>query len=210
MRFVLAATLIGFIAGCASRPPTVPLESLDDQWSMREEALQRLPRWEFSGRVSIAVEDQGWHATLDWKQQDNSYEIDLSGPLGQGRLVIAGSPGGVRARSADGQVVVAKDAESLIAQRLGWTLPVAGLRYWVRGIPDPEWPVQSMTVDSLGRLATLRQDGWRIQYPAYVEGPGLDLPRKLRLERDRIDVRLVIDQWSDGNPGAAGIDPSAS
>lgn len=191
--------VLAVLGGCATRPPTVPLESIDDHWTLRQESLQQLTRWQFSGRVSVVVPDQGWHAALDWIQQDNQYEIELAGPMGQGRLVIDGGPDGVRARGTDGTVVVASSAEALIVERMGWGLPVAGLRYWVRGIPDPASPVESMSLDSLGRLESLQQNGWRIRYPGYAEGVGIDLPRKLRLEREQVEVRLVIDEWSAGS-----------
>jgi outer membrane lipoprotein LolB len=171
------------------------LDQSESGWDLRREALLELQDWELYGRVSVTLEEQGWHANLDWIQQGPRFQLDLSGPLRQGRLVITGGPDGVRAQGGDGQVAFAEDAETLIARQLGWTLPVLGLRYWVRGIPDPSQPVIEMSLDELGRLATLKQGGWTIRYPDYLEGDGLDLPHKIRLDSSKINVRMVVDQW---------------
>jgi outer membrane lipoprotein LolB len=147
--------------------------------------------------VSVTLQEQGWHANLEWVQQGSTYELGLSGPLNQGRLEIAGGPRGVTARGSDGSIVSADDAETLLTEQMGWSLPVRGMRYWVLGVPDPSQPVVSMALDELGRLATLEQAGWVIRYPSYLEGEGLDLPHKIRLDSTRVNVRMVIDEWTE-------------
>lgn len=54
--------------------------------------------------------------------------IDLSGPLGQGRVLIESSGVEVRIQTQDGQNWTAPDADTLVEQ-LGVRLPVNGLRY---------------------------------------------------------------------------------
>jgi outer membrane biogenesis lipoprotein LolB len=55
------------------------------------------------------------------------------------------------------------------SKRLGVRLPVNGLRYWVRGLPEPgSTPGQT---DADGRLTRLEQNGWVIEYPAYANRP---------------------------------------
>jgi outer membrane lipoprotein LolB len=205
-----AFALVVTLAACATRPVTVPLESSAGGWELRRDALAQRDNWGLLGRVSVTVEEQGWHANLEWLQQGSTYELGLSGPLNQGRLSIAGGPRGVTAHGSDGSVVAATDAESLLTEQLGWSLPVAGMRYWVLGIPDPSQPVVSMTLDELGRLATLEQSGWVIRYPSYIEGDGLDLPHKIRFDSTRVKVRMVIDEWTEtqtlaGLPGLPQI-----
>ena len=64
----------------------------------------------------------------------------------------------------------------------------------MRGVPvagqnsDFQW-------DAQGRLLELRQNGWLIAYNRYRERGGLHLPDKLKLERDAVKVRFVIDNW---------------
>ncbi len=38
----------------------------------------------------------------------------------------------------------------------------------------------------------IRQDGWRVTYEEFREGK----PFRLRLSREDIEIRLIVDQWS--------------
>ncbi len=75
-------------------------------------------------------------------------------------------------------------------------LPVNGLRYWVRGLPEPgSTPV--LQTDASGRLTRLEQNGWIIEYPAYAPTSilNLDLPERIVARRPDLSVKLVIEQW---------------
>ena len=50
----------------------------------------------------------------------------------------------------------------------------------------------------------LAQSGWDIQYDRYRMLDGYAWPGRLKLARDNISVRLVIDSW---RPGEAAGDP---
>jgi len=184
--------------GCASTPEPADLEVVDDTWTLRRDTLLQLQNWELDGRIGITVEHQAWQASLVWVQRGENFLLDVAGPLGQGRLMVSGGPNGVRAERHDGRVVNATDVESLLRSELGWTLPVEGLRYWVKGVPNPRESTQSIALDELGRLAELNQSGWRIRYPSYIESDDVDLPHKIRLDSGDVSVRMVVDQWAHG------------
>jgi len=121
--------------------------------------------------------------------------------LGQGTVRMTGDATGVTLARADGLLDRAPDADALLLRHTGWTLPVAGLRYWVRGRAVPEQPAQWDWADD-GLPQQLRQDGWVIQYTEFREQPGLGkLPRRIDLERDGLRARLVIDGWSGSGHG---------
>jgi len=71
---------------------------------------------------------------------------------------------------------------------------VSGMHYWVRGLAAPDGAAQVQR-DAAGLMTRLEQSGWVINYDRYQSVAGLSLPGKLRLERDDIAVRLVIDEW---------------
>ena len=57
-----------------------------------------------------------------------------------------------------------------------------------------------MAFDAEGRLASLRQDGWTLEYddwqaPTDLAGPSL--PMRVTAERGSARVRLVVDAWSE-------------
>lgn len=184
------------LLGCASAPEVVPLEQIESGWDIRREALLGIDRWTLSGRVAIQLEDEAWSANMDWRQTSDLYLLDFYGPLGQGRLQLKGDAASVTARSGDGKETSARSAEALIYQELGWTLPVSGLRYWVRGVPAPQLPAAVVSLDEVGRLAHLEQAGWSIDYSAYEDDDGVDMPRRMRLNNGTLFVRLVVDSWT--------------
>jgi outer membrane lipoprotein LolB len=163
-----------------------------------------ITRWQFHGRVSLTQGEQGWHAGLDWETRPDQYRLQVSGPLGQGALLLTGDEYGVTLVDAEGRVYMSTDAEGLLLQVAGWRLPVSGLQYWVRGLPAPNTPVEA-TRDAQGRLQQLEQSGWNISYQRYQDVAGSAWPVKIRLERDDLTVKLVIDQWQLELPGASPL-----
>jgi outer membrane lipoprotein LolB len=181
------------VASCAVAPSAVPLAQTP--WRARQTSLSALQHWEVSGRIAVVNEEQGWHASLHWVQQGPYYAIDLFGPLGQGRMNIQGSPQSVSVQTADGQVLQANDPEQLLQQSTGIRIPVTGLVYWLRGLPDPSRPSE-LTGDEQGRLTRLEQGGWVIEYPRYAAVERLELPTHIQAQRDQLRVKVVIDQWN--------------
>jgi outer membrane lipoprotein LolB len=82
--------------------------------------------------------------------------------------------------------------ETLTEQELGWRLPLAGLPDWVRGRAAAGAPAQTQ-LDGSQRLAQLTQSGWLVEFLGYSSETGL--PSRLRLSREGVALRLVIDQW---------------
>jgi len=192
--------LVLLLSGCAAVPPTAP-PGVDSITSADRAAISH---WQFHGRVSLTQGEQGWHAGLDWENRADQYRLQVSGPLGQGALLLTGDEYVVTLVDGEGRIYTAQDAEGLLQQVAGWQLPVAGLRYWVRGLPAPLAPVEA-THDAQGRLQQLVQSGWTITYQRYQDVDGSAWPAKMRLERDELVVRLVIDQWQLEQPGAPSL-----
>jgi outer membrane lipoprotein LolB len=190
VNFIKAVLLGMFLVGCAAAPVTdTNMSGVDN------------PNWEFNGRVSLTRGEEGWHASLSWQERQDHYQLQVSGPLGQGAFRLAGDENGVLLVDADGETYSARDADALLSHVTGWALPVTGMRYWVRGLSVPD-VVSQVTRDEQGRLARLEQSGWTITYDRYQSDTVAALPAKLQLVRGDISVRLVIDHWQLGLPAA--------
>lgn len=192
--------LVLLLSGCAAVPPAGPPGA--DTFTTADRAA--ITNWQFHGRVSLTQGEQGWHAGLDWENRADQYRLQVSGPLGQGAMLLTGDGHGVTLVDDEGRVYTAADAEGLLLQVAGWHLPVSGLQYWVRGLPVPHAPVEA-TRDAEGRLQQLVQSGWTITYQRYQDVAGSAWPSKMRLERDELAVRLVIDHWQLGLPVAPSL-----
>jgi len=185
--------LAGVLAGCA-----IPLSvdsTLDRVWTARQAELSRLSRWQATGRIGVVSGEEGWHASFQWGQEQASYRIDLIGPLGQGRVLIQGDSERVSIQTQDGQRREAPDPDTLITEALGIRLPVSGLRYWLRGLPEPG-PVTGLQSDAEGRLSRLEQNGWIIDYADYAPAAAYQLPTRIVARRQDLSVKLVIERWT--------------
>ena len=200
--------LVCLLAGCAAAPGVKPdLAHSEALWAAREASLARLDIWTLRGRIGVVADERAWSATVLWEQAPSGYRIDIVGPVGQGRATVLGGPAGV-SLAAEGRTDSARTPEALIRKHLGWDVPVSGLRYWLRGLPRPG-PVQDRSLDGRGRLVSLDQAGWHIEFQRYQpSAAGVDLPYKLSLETDRLRVRVAVQSWRAG-PGAAGGTPAA-
>jgi outer membrane lipoprotein LolB len=64
----------------------------------------------------------------------------------------------------------------------------------LRGLPADEQPAV-LDWDQQGRLQTLQQDGWEIAYGRYRDVGERQLPDKLKLSRDQLQVKVIVDAW---------------
>jgi len=177
------------LAACASTPraPVTPAAG----WEERIRALQSLPGWQLDGRAAVAVGTQGWQASLNWREQGETAEVHLSGPLGVGALMLKRTAEGVSLNGAPPSADVVVQLES----RLGFQLPLDHLRFWLLGVPDPGVAVDLSRNDQ-DRAAHVAQDGWSIDYERYLPVNGDLLPARLVLSREGVRVRIAVDHWA--------------
>ena len=194
VRTLCVLVLAGLLAACAATAPRGPSGASEPIWRARHGALAALQDWSFEGRIGVTIGEQGWHAALNWQQRRDGYDIRILNPLGQNIGWLQGGVAGVTLRTPDRKESRAADAEALMYAQFGWWVPVAGLRYWLRGLPDPEQPAETV-LDPSGRLTQLRQDGWEITFSRYAQVDALELPDLLTLSNEKIRVKLVIDGW---------------
>ncbi|HHJ80346.1 MAG TPA: outer membrane lipoprotein LolB [Candidatus Tenderia electrophaga] len=191
---VLFASLVLLgVGGCATAPALSSAPQL--AWSERQQQLLQLQRWSFSGRLAVKdANNESWSASLRWQQDGDRYDIQLSGAFGQGAARLFGHEGHAVIEMPKHSALTAESAEALMQQQLGWYMPVQGLKYWLRGTPEPGL-ISQQGFNEAGRLQLLQQSGWQVTYSDYLDVDGLELPRKLALENPRLRARLVIDRW---------------
>ena len=182
----------------AVRPPHAGLEG-QAAWQRHLAWVRAHPDWRLRGRFALTVGHKGLSGGLHWRERGDHYRMEVFGPLGRTQAVLEGGPASVTLQLAGKPPRRAPSAQALMREALGWSLPVAGLRYWVRGIPAPGAPPAQLRFDAEGRLVFLHQDGWRIRYLAYdyAYGPQA-LPTRLELRNGRVRIVLLVDRWGAG------------
>lgn len=184
--------LVVLATACAVAPSVETLR--DTLWAARRAELDALRDWTVAGRMAVIDNQDGWHASLHWTQREDAYSMELIGPLGQGRIRIEGDQDQVRVRTADGQVFADVDPGRLLERAVGVRIPVEGLIYWIRGLPDPSQP-SVLRGDQQGRLLRIEQDGWIIEYPGYMQVAHLQLPAQIRARRGELSFKLIVKDW---------------
>ena len=145
---------------------------------------------DLQGRMSVMYhqrgKDEALHGNFEWHQKPDEIAITLRSPVGETLAQIFLTPEGARIRQAGAPERQAADIDSLIAQTLGWPLPVAGLRFWLQGQVPGAAPLQDDVTES---------QGWRIRF---VSRHANGSPKRIDLERystqaGEVKLRLIID-----------------
>jgi len=156
--------------------------------------LSRAPdggfEFELTARFAARYRDEAATGILAWRHRAEHDEVLLSSPFGQGLARISRDGEAVTLVAGDDKRYAAADAETLTEQVLGFRLPLRGLADWVRASPATDAPATAEYMQD-GRLQSLEQHGWRIEYSSY-EGAR---PTRLKLSYPGLELRLAISEW---------------
>ncbi len=184
---VAAVALI--LSACANVSSISP--SYDNK--VEDGRLYGLEKWLLKGRLAISAPGDSWTANIEWGHLPEAEKIKLSGPLGQGAVVIELAEQSVKIDRGGGNIQTSTRPEEFINQQLGIPVPIGSLRYWAVGLPEPGSRSQK-TVDGFV------QNGWLIAYKEMQQsGLGL-MPHKMAVSNARIKLKLIVDRW-DSNDG---------
>ncbi len=183
----LAAVLL---SSCATVPPQsvpsdIPLVAVD--------------RFDIAGRLSARRGSEGVAANFAWSHRPDGDRIDVATPTGQTVARMSGDAAGVRVERPGEAPLASASWDVLTREVFGVPIPVQGLAAWVVGAPRAGVGF-GQERDAAGRLSVLRQSGWEIVY-AYADDAPPARPTRLVMrypDTEVIEVRLVIDRWSDG------------
>jgi len=205
-RLLLPSLLLSILlSGCAHTPKPVftPKPALTADWQEHTRQLTKLNKWQAIGKLAVKVpNDDGsmsMSMSLRWQQQPHQFNIDFSGPFGQTLLAISGDDQQVTLSEPNHAPISAKTAEELIRRNTGWTIPVAQLAFWVRGLPDPSNRISKFHPNAQGLIETLEQSGWKISYSEYMSVTSgtetLAMPKRIIAEFKDIRLTLAIREW---------------
>ena len=180
------------------QPPQAP--QLSD-WQQYQQVLLSIKRWQVQGKLGIRLPNDSGSVYFNWQQRPEDFAIHLSGPLGAGASWIRGSSldaphQQVSLQRGKQAPVYADNLETLMYGNLGWSLPVSELYYWMRGIPAPDTPATAFSHDDQGRLETLQQLGWTLNFSRYREVDSWSLPGKLIAKRGELKLTFIIKNWT--------------
>jgi outer membrane lipoprotein LolB len=186
--------LMGCLAatGCAALPPTEPSGPPADARSLES--------WELHARLALRAGTHSAQAGLQWVRRETHDRLTLRGPFGQGVARLTRDEHGASFENGERRYR-ATDAETLLFEVSGWRVPLAGLDWWIRGLPAPGARTEEVRDDG-GRLTRLRQAGWEVHLSDYHRHGPYELPGFLELrlpaaaaDGEELETRLVVDRW---------------
>jgi outer membrane lipoprotein LolB len=200
---VCCALMLG---GCATQTkspsqgvetPTKPLDA-QQAWKQRQADFARMSTWRLQGKVGVQFQEQSASFNISWLQTGNDqYEMNIKNPLTGSIVAYLKGERSEVVMQANGKTYKDSNAERLLQGHLGVSLPLDGMKYWVRGIPAPDAPVQQVKLDAQGRPELLQQSGWQVEYSGWKGTDWKALPERINLSRtpDNTKVKVIAKDW---------------
>lgn len=179
------------LAGCSAfQSKTSP----SDSWPQHRADISGIKAWTLRGKLGIKSPGNNHSASLYWQQNLEHYQIQLSGPLGQGKIRLQGTAKQLRLERSKQAAIETTEPEALLIRELGWLLPVKQIHFWVKGLPAPGIKIEQLELTE-GALTQLQQAGWTLQYSRYQHSNTHLLPGKIIMSKDQIRLTLIAKQW---------------
>lgn len=156
------ATTALFLTGCQQmikpQTPTTPSVQVENQFQLQ-------------GKIGVRTPQQTGSAFFTWVQQQEEFDIELSGILGVGKTQISGTPGQVTLNSAKTGLIQAASAEELLQRATGWQAPISHLVDWVQA--RPATAAAQLKKDDAQRISQIIEQGWTVDlnYNAQAKMP---------------------------------------
>lgn len=118
-------------------------------------------------------------------------------------------------RDTRGRVVKGKSAEQVLYKRMGWHVPFDELVMWSRGLPNEG--ATDIKIDEYGRLMSLNQGIWHVEYQEHQSTLNFTLPTRFTITSlpgqieffdddgdylgDELKVRVILKRWQNIKSG---------
>ncbi|NHB58355.1 outer membrane lipoprotein LolB [Acinetobacter sp. 194] len=140
--------------------------------------VEKANQFNLQGKIGVKTPAQSGSAFFTWQQNQEQFDIELSGILGIGKTQISGQPGQVTLNSSKTGLVRAATPEELLQRATGWQAPITHIVSWVQA--RPATLNAQLQKDDQNRINQIIEDGWTVNL-SYNEAA--NLPNKLILEQ---------------------------
>lgn len=197
MRFLILAFIALTLSACATKPNLIPAEQIDRQaWQLRNAQLLAQDSWEAHFSLLGNKDQQKFKTRVIWQQTNqDDYQIRLKDFIGRTVAIIEGSSDQVVVKTSKGKRYEGVNADALIRDVVGLRIPVEGMRYWLRAIPEPQQEYEILSINDTGLVASAKQSGWQLDYPQYQEFASTNLPTNAVLQFNDIILTIKVSRW---------------
>jgi outer membrane lipoprotein LolB len=188
---LLALALAALLSACATAPAT---QSQATVAAYRDTI-------DLTGRLSVNYTKDGKAETLagvfGWIQTPAAVDVTLGSSFGTVAKIRV-TPDAASLTQADKAPRVARDIDTLMAQALGWSLPVSGLREWLQGYATGADGKRFIASPANNTVTT--RDGWTVTFVTWQDPTAAQpAPKRIDAQRaasqniDELGIRIVID-----------------
>lgn len=197
VRLAFAGSLIALLAACVPmrvkmHASTPAAQAAQDA---REAALASRTHWALDAHIAVSTDRDSNSGELDWRQTGESYVFSVRGPITGKTLKLSGDARHAVLEGVDAKPREDSDVQRLLRERIGWDVPLASLRAWVRGLRAPGTPAQ-LQYNEQDLPALIEQDGWKIEYRDWFVDRTPALPRIVFASHGTTRVKMAIETWS--------------
>lgn len=117
-------------------------------------------QFSLQGKIGVRTPQQSGSAFFTWQQQQEHFDIEITGALGIGKTHIQGQLGKVTLESAKTGTITAQTPEELLKKATGWQTPITHLIKWVQA--QPATPTAKVEYDIQHHPITIQEDQWAV------------------------------------------------
>ncbi len=191
MRAIVLILAVVAAAGCAGLREPAPMPG---EWQDRAMRLQTLDQWNVRGRLAVKTDVDAFNGSMVWTQADSFVSFAFRGPLGVGGFRLVGNDQRMVLDMSNGDEWELTSPQAELRQRIGWSVPLTGMRFWMLALPDPATPAD-LEFDDAGFLRRLEQQGWVVTFDTYKQVQNEWLPHKLVVGQTGVRLRVAVDRW---------------
>ena len=187
--------LLGIIF-CASLLSACATKIPDNLIPIQVSHVSQVQSWEMQGKLAVNTPDNKFSTNLYWLHTPDSNELKLTTMLGTTVLSLT-TRQGIAKLEVDGKIYEHNDAQKLLNEITGWSIPVDSLPLWITGQADINDKIISQDGQLRPNVLLSLSDPlpWQVKFKSWQKQSGAQLPRLLQLTKGKLRLKIQINHW---------------
>lgn len=193
---ILTLCISLILAGCTNTPNS----QLNVEWQSHQQRLSQIDHYLVTGKLGYISPQQRESLNFQWRHSQKESQLRLTTFLGQTVLNLTMTPQGAHVETYDDRTLSGTNADELVYQLTGLTIPIHALQDWFLGNPTQADHYQfnpTHTIASLNKV--ISGQTWQLDYLSYhdeeLNQERIPLPNKMTLQHSDTKLNIVISKW---------------
>lgn len=119
-------------------------------------------QFSIQGKIGIKTPTQSGSAFFNWQQDNDTFNIELTGAFGIGKTTIQGNTTHTTLTSSKTGIIESSSPESLLKEATNWDAPITHLIQWVQA--KPATTQANIQYDATQRIEQINEEGWQVNF----------------------------------------------